>query len=88
MNKNMFLQTHSQEFDSDEEKREREEMKNLITDELRKRRGGKKEVNYYAGESSMLKEGSSRRIKGLDVSAREHVLNKLSNELQVPSIDE
>ena len=58
-------------------------MKNLISDELRKRRGPRRYVNYCASDGSMLREGSSQRIKGLDVSAREHILSKLSNELQV-----
>ncbi|KAL5270648.1 hypothetical protein ACHWQZ_G001374 [Mnemiopsis leidyi] len=71
------------DYDSEEERQYKKEMENLIQDEFAKRRGSRPRfVNYQADRGTLLKEGSSRRIKGLDVSAREHILSKLASDLQ------
>ena len=54
ISKSWFQQESSRDkYDSDDEKREKEEMNSLIADELRKRRGPKRSVNYHAAKGNI-----------------------------------
>ena len=69
--------------ESDDEggnERDNSEIKKVLNEELEKRRVAKN-VNYIAKKGSHLKDPSSSRIKGLDVSSREHILEKLVKHL-------